>query len=251
MPISDKARETLRELGLTKYEIKAYVALLEQEARTASQISKYSNIPFSKIYEVLGSLERKGWIEIERSRPSRYYPKPPSLALEATKLRIESALRSNERQILDELQPLYERKGTREKPEIWIVRGEFNILSKIYEMMERSQEELLAVIPFITDEMADLVSNRLMELSRKGVKIMVMSTKATDKGALKKLNFAEIRVRDQMFGGGIISDGKEVILLLGEEKANKLDLAIWSDHVGLARFAKNYFEYLWDSSEKS
>jgi len=25
-------------------------------------------------------------------------------------------------------------------------------------------------------------------------------------------------------------------------------LAIWADHLGLARFAKNYFEYLWESS---
>ncbi|MGQ9468257.1 MAG: TrmB family transcriptional regulator [Nitrososphaerales archaeon] len=101
MLITEKAMKALKELGLTKYEIKAYVVLLEQEARTASQISEHSKIPFSKIYEVLGSLERKGWIEIERSRPSRYYPKPPSIALEATKLRIESTVRSNERQILD------------------------------------------------------------------------------------------------------------------------------------------------------
>ncbi len=110
MPITEKASETLWELGLTKYEIKAYVALLDQESRTASQISKYSNIPFSKIYDVLGSLERKGWIVKERSRPSKYYPKPPSLALETAKLRIQSALRSSERHILNELQPLYEKR---------------------------------------------------------------------------------------------------------------------------------------------
>ncbi|MGQ9468258.1 MAG: TrmB family transcriptional regulator [Nitrososphaerales archaeon] len=131
-----------------------------------------------------------------------------------------------------------------------MVRGEFNILSKIYEMLERSQKELLITIPFITNGMADFFSNRLMGLSRKGVKITVMTTKATENRALKKLSLAEVRVRDKMFGGGIISDGREAILLLGEEREGKLDSAIWSDHIGLAKFAKNYFEYLWNSSEK-
>jgi hypothetical protein len=49
-----------------------------------------------------------------------------------------------------------------------------------------------------------------------------------------------------MFGGGVIVDGKEAILFLGEEKPT---LVIWSNHVGLVQFAKDYFEHLWDSSE--
>jgi hypothetical protein len=50
-----------------------------------------------------------------------------------------------------------------------------------------------------------------------------------------------------MFGGGIIADGREVILLLGQEE-EAISLAIWSDHIGLARLAKNYFEFLWEDS---
>jgi hypothetical protein len=48
-----------------------------------------------------------------------------------------------------------------------------------------------------------------------------------------------------MFGGGVIADGREVILLLGQEGDEAISLAIWSDHIGLSKFAKNYFEYLW------
>ena len=54
-----------------------------------------------------------------------------------------------------------------------------------------------------------------------------------------------VRFRDQMFGGGVISDKKEVLLLLGGETEGEDNLAIWSDHTGLARFARSYFEYLW------
>jgi len=33
-------------------------------------------------------------------------------------------------------------------------------------------------------------------------------------------------------------------------KDDKLDLAIWLDRIELAKFAKNYFEYLWNSLER-
>jgi hypothetical protein len=51
-----------------------------------------------------------------------------------------------------------------------------------------------------------------------------------------------------MFGGGVIADGKEAMVFLGEDK---LSLVIWSNHVGLVGFAREYFQFLWDSSAKA
>jgi len=56
----------------------------------------------------------------------------------------------------------------------------------------------------------------------------------------------EVRVREGMFGGGVIVDGREALLLLGEEKPT---LVIWSNHIGLVQFAKDYFQQLWDTAE--
>jgi len=55
-----------------------------------------------------------------------------------------------------------------------------------------------------------------------------------------------------LFGGGIISDKKYVVILLGPEVAgeNSSDIvAIWADHAGLAGFARQYFEYLLKDSK--
>jgi sugar-specific transcriptional regulator TrmB len=92
LPISGRAERVLRELGLTRYETRAYLALLDKGVLTASQISEHAEVPYSKIYEVLSSLEKKGWIKTERGRPSRYHPKAPLEALEAAKLRLEEFL---------------------------------------------------------------------------------------------------------------------------------------------------------------
>jgi hypothetical protein len=41
---------------------------------------------------------------------------------------------------------------------------------------------------------------------------------------------------------------KEVILVLGEDDPAGT-VGIWSTHTGLARFAKNYFDYLWREAQ--
>ncbi len=55
-----------------------------------------------------------------------------------------------------------------------------------------------------------------------------------------------------MFGGGVVSDGKQVVILLGAEKVgrNYEPLAIWAEHSGLASFAKEYFQYLWEDAKE-
>ena len=76
-----------------------------------------------------------------------------------------------------------------------------------------------------------------------------MTVKGVKDTLVRRLtNYGKVRVREQMFGGGIISDMKEVILALGEEDQSNA-IGIWSTHAALARFAKNYFDYLWDEAE--
>lgn len=235
---------------MTAYEIRSYTSLLEIGPATASQLSEASDVPYSKIYEVLGSLEKKGWIESEHGRPSKYYPKPPSVAMEIAKSQLENTLKTNEALVLEELQPLYEKKGVRERPDIWIVRGNFNVLAKIRETVEHVQKEILAAVPAIPDSVAEMLIPLVKLIVERGVKVQLMTMKRPSSDAMEKLSkLCEVRVREQMFGGGIIADGREVILLLGQEGDEAISLAIWSDHVGLSKFAKNYFEYLWSDSK--
>ena len=128
--MSEKTKRILQEIGLTDYEIKAYVSLLSNPGVQASEVSKGSDVPVSKIYEVLGNLERKGWVESQNTRPSKYFPKSPSTALQALKMRMEAELKSNEDHLLSELMPLYEQKEIQERPDIWIIRGDYNIIAE-------------------------------------------------------------------------------------------------------------------------
>jgi sugar-specific transcriptional regulator TrmB len=245
--ISQEARRILRELGLTDYETRAYLALLEYGVSTASQISENAGVPYSKVYETLASLERKGWIETEQGRPGRHYPKAPSEALAAAKMQLEDKIKAWERTIAGELQPFYEKREFREKPDIWILRGELNTLAKLKEVLDKAKSEVMIAAIVLPKALIDLVVPLLQHLRDSDVKIYLMAPKkAADWNTKEVRGVAEVRVRDQMFGGGIIVDGKEAILFMGEDKPT---LVIWSNHLGLVQFAKDYFQHLWDSSD--
>jgi len=249
LPLSERARRALEGLGLTGYEIKAYAALIEFGPMTAAEGSKRSSVPYSKIYDVLSNLEAKGWIEADRSRPSRFYPKSPETAVETTRMRRESERGRNEAAVLKELMPLYEKRGASELPEIWIVRGEFNILSKVKETLSACEKEVMIAVPVALDGLGPLMLPVLSELGQRGLKVMLMVTTGTEGELLRTLSrHAEVRLRDQLFGGGVIADGKQVVLLLGPEGGTESSLAIWADHPGLAKLARSYFGYLWNDS---
>src|SRR5712691_4101465 len=249
MSVSEKTRKALKEFGLTEYEAKVYVSLVESGTQAASELSRTASIPYSKIYEILGNLERKGWVETEQGRPSKYFPKPPSTALESSRVRTENTLKSSQMDALSELQPLYEKKGVQERPDIWIVRGQNNILDRIKETLGRTRRELLVAMPIVPDPVMSMATPLLSLMNSRGVKVSVMIPSLINKEVTRKLKgLAEIRTREQMFGGGLISDSNEIIILLGEEPEKGLTLAISSEHVGLVKFGKSYFEFLWENS---
>ena len=249
-PISEDSKKVLREIGLREYETRAYLTLLKRGAMTASEVSEHGSVPYSKVYETLNSLERKDWIEVERGRPSRYFPKAPSESLETARLRLEDMINGWKHIILDELQPLYEKRELMEKPDIWILRGKFSVLAKLREMLDITQNELMIAVPVFAKGFVDASVSVLGQVRDRGVRIQIMMTEGEQIKKIAKVG--EARVRDNLFGGGVIVDGKEALLFLGEADTKRSYsglLVIWSNHIGLVKFAREYFQLLWDTAK--
>ncbi len=248
MSVSDKTKKSLENIGLTSYEIRSYTTLLKQGEINASEISEKSGVPYSKIYEVLGMLEEKGWIGSDGSRPTKYFAKSPTTALETTKQSTENEFLKNQSVILTELTSLYEKSGTSEKPDIWVISGAMNIVAKIMELVENCRSEVLIAIPQAGEEIVKQALPKLRQLNEKGVKITILTSDKLDKESVKSISrIAKIKIKSGLFGGGIISDKRYVVILMGPEISGSKTtdiVAIWADHAGLAGFAKEYFEYL-------
>ena len=254
MSISDKTRKSLEKIGLTSYEIKTFTALLKTGELTASDLSQKSGVPYSKIYEVLGTLEEKSWIGSGDSRPTKYFAKSPSTGLETTKQTMENDFLKNQNVILNELVPLYEKSGISEKPDIWVLSGAINITSKILEMVDACRNEVLIAIPEAGEELVRQALPKLRSLHDKGVNITILTSDKISKESITAIKrVATVKIKKGLFGGGIISDKRYVVILLGPETVNEGSsdiVAIWADHAGLAGFARQYFEYLLKESKE-
>ncbi len=249
MSVSEDTRSALREMGLSAYEMDTYIVLLENGQLTAMQISELASVPYSKMYEVLNSLKDKGWIKSSVSRPFKYYPVPPIEATRFTKLRLEDKFICWEDTVAENLQPLYEKRELVERPDMLILRGQQAVLSKLEEVLKKASVEIVIAAPEFAKPMIALAEPLISSGLKKTVIIKLMAAgKKEEWLSLKKFTAVrELRIRDSMFGGGIIADGKEALLFLGEDKPS---LVIWSNHVGLVGFAREYFQFLWDSSTK-
>jgi sugar-specific transcriptional regulator TrmB len=245
--INESTRNALREMGLNAYEIDAYLVLLEGGQMTAMEISQEAKVPYSKIYEVLNSLKEKGWIKSSESRPFKYYPVPPIEATRFTKLRLEDKYLNWENTVAETLQPLYEKRELVERPDMLILRGQQAVLGKLEEVLTKANKEIMMAAPEFAKSVIAMAEPLLGSGVKKTVIVKLMAAgKKEDWLFIKKYpSLNELRIRDHMFGGGIITDGKEAMLLLGEDKPS---LVIWSNHVGLVGFAREYFQFLWDSS---
>jgi HTH-type transcriptional regulator, sugar sensing transcriptional regulator len=246
--LSERASGSLEELGLTGSEIKAYVALLKGGTMTASDVSREARIPYSKVYDALESLHRRGWVEEQKSRPIVYTAKPPDTALEELKSRQETERKEREQVALDELMGIYVSRGEQEKPDIWIMRGTNEILSRVKNLLLNCRAELLIALPSQLVPFTSSIEPLMATLKEKGVKSLILTSPDLPEDAADQLSrYAEIRTRKTMYGGGLISDSREVVLLLAGGEQGTMPLAIWASHHGLASFARDYFEFLWDS----
>lgn len=247
MSINENTRNTLHEMGLNAYEIDAYIVLLACGQMTAMEISEEAKVPYSKTYEVLNSLKEKGWIKSNESRPYKYYPVPPLEATRFTKLRIDDKYTNWENIVAETLQPLYEKRELVERPDMLILRGQQAVLSKLAEVLSKATKEVMIAAPEFAKQVITIAEPLLGNGLKKSVSVKLMAAGKKEEWLfLKKYpSLNELRIRDHMFGGGIIADGKEAMLFLGEDKPS---LVIWSNHVGLIGFAREYFQFLWDSS---
>lgn len=73
----------LRDLGLSEYEARAYRALLDDSPSTAKELSRSSDVPMGRVYDVLKDLEQRGLVRSQAaSRPKKYVAVEPEAALD-------------------------------------------------------------------------------------------------------------------------------------------------------------------------
>jgi sugar-specific transcriptional regulator TrmB len=101
--------EKLRQVGLTEYEAKAYLALLNTHLNTATKVSEKSGVPRTKIYSVLETLKNKGWVRVYSGVPLLFKAVAPLKVFEKVKGDLEKVLESVQTTLKEEVNDMKEK----------------------------------------------------------------------------------------------------------------------------------------------
>ncbi|MHA1147663.1 MAG: TrmB family transcriptional regulator [Promethearchaeota archaeon] len=221
--IPESIKESLRNIGLTDYEISIYLTLISKGPMDARELSEASGVPYSRIYNILTQLEKdKMWIlKEEESRPSRYFAKSPDEALIIAKKQYNDNFDSHSDKIIHTLKPIYESHDTPIKIALYVHRGRDVCINRALGLINVAKTAIFLVATDL--DFVDVFYEDVKKARARGVtnlKLIVDEPALEDKKfgeLLKKYkDICEIKVRDQVFGNSIIIDeGEDAFMLLG------------------------------------
>jgi sugar-specific transcriptional regulator TrmB len=246
VPASDATLKALKELGLTEYETAAYLTLVEGGQMSASEASAKSNVPYSRIYDVLGRLEQKAFIQVQRGRPTRYVARAPTEVVRLVRLSWEDKIDRSSKIVVEELQPLYEKETQATPRDVMVIYGRSAILAKALDILDSASVIKLS-LPKLDLEVEDLTQVIEQILGTKANSVQILTSYVSEAIIPLIPNSFEVRTRDRVFGAGLVADDKTLIMLLAEEEEHGV-LGVFSNHAVFAAMASAYFETLWANS---
>lgn len=252
--IMDENIAVLKGIGLTMYEAHAYVALTSLIQSTAVEISAESNIPRSKIYDVLKSLNKKNFIEIEDGRPLTYIVKSPVEVLTREKERISSEIEDT----ISRLTNIYENGMSQVQAPIWRIYGVEKIINQELEIIRRAKKSVNMRIGFLFENEGDALVKALKNRTDLNVNILAspncyINNEKVDIIDLFKSNNIPIYKADIPFVKLLISDSKEMLhtyTKFSQDKRNVIpetSIGIWNKYEDIA---KNYDDRFKNQLEK-
>src|SRR3972149_9387610 len=156
MIVKDEFLSRLRKIfDLNLYEVKVWTALLSRGTSTAGELSNISDVPRSRTYDILESLEKKGFIIMKLGKPIKFVALKPEEVVERVKKNLAKesqektkrleTLKSDE--VLEELDTLFTQgiKFVEPADLSGSLKGRQNLYNHI-DMMVRNAETSVAII---------------------------------------------------------------------------------------------------------
>jgi len=224
---------------LNIYETKVWLALLSKGIASAGEVAELSGVPRSRTYDVLESLEKRGFAITKIGKPVKYISVKPTEVIEKIKSKAMflaqekiSALSSlKETQEYTELEQLHNSgiSPIKSSEIAGSMRGRSNVLSRIRELLENSKKEVLICTSTMDfEDKGRVISSALEKLNKNNVKVKIALSGDADK--VKKIN-AKFNLKARYTDSNarvFIADNKEVLFMVTPETAEE-EIAVWLD----------------------
>jgi sugar-specific transcriptional regulator TrmB len=174
---------SLRDLGLSEYESRAYRSLLDTGPTTAKELSRASDVPMGRIYDVLNSLETHDLVRSQTaSRPKKYVAVEPETALDRllTEKKAELDEKKNQyEEIVSELSTDLETAEPVDEPFWTAALGPEEAADLLVERLSTADESVTIVAAehtaqFDIDDFGERVTAELERALERGVSVSLL-----------------------------------------------------------------------------
>jgi sugar-specific transcriptional regulator TrmB len=261
---------SLRDLGLSEYEARAYRALLRTGPTTAKDLSRASEVPMGRVYDVLNSLEQHNLVRSQAaSRPKKYAAVEPDAALDRLLAEKKQELQTQSEQYEEVVADLSTELDAGEPVDgqFWTAAvGAEEATDLLLERIAAAERRMVVVAGapatgFDLGTIGEQVTNKLEAALERGVEIRVLlSPEAVNalprsvgrrySAELSQVDGFEVRTTPGVNGTFNLFDGIEVCIevphpLSGDEPFAMIDVK----DAEFATSVKEQFEPRWTDAE--
>jgi len=263
MIVKEEFLNKLRQyFGLNLYEVKIWTALLSRGVSTAGELSDIGNVPRSRAYDILESLEKKGFIIMKLGKPIKYIAVEPKEVVErAKKLMFDDAKEKVKRlddlkggDLLSELNLLHKQGIEFIEPTdlSGAIRGRHNMYSHM-ETLLKGAEKNVSIMTTSKGLIRKVESLKptLEKLKRKGINIKIAApiTKESINVARDLSKIAEVKATNgtKIEGRFVLIDGKNIMfMVMNDDKVHpSYDIGVWVNTPYFASTLDNFFSNAW------
>ena len=265
MIVKDTFLAKLRQaFNLNIYEVKIWTALLSRGVSTAGELADISGVPRSRSYDVLDTLEKKGFVIMKLGKPIKYLAVKPEEVIRRVKKNIKEYSDNK-------LQRLEEVRGTKLFEELKLlfdnginlvdptdlsgaIKGRENINNHLSYLLNEAQNEVLLITTAEgLSRKASCLRKNLKNLNQKKVNIKIVAPITKENiDVVKELSrFAEVRNTQRINSRFAVIDNKKIMFMLMNDKEvhPEYDAAIWIESPYFANALGNFFNVVWDKLE--
>ena len=265
MIVKDDFLSKLRQyFGLNLYEVRIWTALLSRGVSTAGELSDIGNVPRSRSYDVLESLEKKGFVVMKLGKPIKYLAVEPQevvhrvkkLVKQESEIKVKKLEELRDGDVLNELNLLF-KQGIEfvEATDLsGAIRGRHNLYTHLETMIKNAKKS----ITFMTTSKGvirkiEALKPELEKLAKKGVsiRIAVPITKENLNAVQEISKIAEIRNNDGIKARFVLVDAKEIMFMaLNDDEVHpSYDLGVWVNTPYFTTALETMFNSTWKDME--
>jgi len=261
MIVKEEFLNKLRQFfGLNLYEVKIWTALLSRGVSTAGELSDIGNVPRSRAYDVLESLEKKGFVVMKLGKPIKYLAVDPKEVVERVKKLIKDDAEKQVQKLRDlsntdvltELNTLHSQgiEFVEASDLSGAIKGRHNVYSHM-ELLVKNAEKSVTIMTTSKGVLRKIeaLGPLFEKLTKKNVKIRIAApvNKETAQSVKDIAKFAEVRHINKIDGRFVVVDGKDLLFMLMDDKEvhPTYDVGVWVNTPFFAGALENLFNVAW------